>query len=158
MIRNKFNFDELRDKIIAENKKLPLILANDAKNYFLKSFKDQGFEGKKWQEVKRRMPDENEYKRSNPSARTRAILQGKGSGRLRKDVANMVQTGHSITNGYVLVVKNPYAQIHNEGLSGMAWGKHPFTMPKRQFVGDTPTLRKFLQDKLKKIINKILKS
>lgn len=35
----------------------------------------------------------------------------------------------------------PYAAIHNEGLTGSAWGKVPFKMPRRQYMpapGDPP--------------------
>lgn len=38
----------------------------------------------------------------------------------------------------------PYAQIHNEGGHGMAWGKVPFTMPKRKYMpapGERPNAK-----------------
>jgi len=42
----------------------------------------------------------------------------------------------------------PYAKIHNDGLTGRAWGKAPFKMPKRQFIGDSWNLN----EKVKKIL------
>lgn len=36
----------------------------------------------------------------------------------------------------------PYAQIHNEGLEGNAFGKYPFKMPQRKFIGISQKLRK----------------
>lgn len=125
---------------------ISLDLANTAKNEFLQNFADQGFDGKPWKEVKRRTPGTNAFKypkTKDPGRRTRAILQGKGSGRLRRDVANSVSSGHRNGNlSYTLVVNNPYAGYHNEGS-----GK----LPQRQFVGMT---RKLNNKLLKKIFEK----
>ena len=134
---NKFNFDKVLSKF--KNIDLSLDLANTAKNEFMNNFKDQGFNGNKWQAVKRKS--------------TQNILQGKGSGRLRKDVANSVSTGHKNNNlSYTLVVENEYARVHNEGLkAGRGSG---FIMPKRQFVGMTPRLN----DKLLRKINQKVKT
>ena len=50
-----------------------------------------------------------------------------------------------------------YAKIHNEGLMGLAFGKYPFKMPKRKFMGDSKILDKKLQtridNRLKKELN-----
>lgn len=132
---NKFNFNQIITKF--KNIDLSLDLANTAKNEFTNNFREQGFNGNHWQPVKRKSPQN--------------ILQGKGSGKLRKDVANSVSTGHKNSNlSYTLVVENEYAAVHNEGLrSGRGKG---FIMPKRQFVGMTARLNKKL---LKKINQKV---
>jgi phage gpG-like protein len=136
---NKFNLDKVIRNMRGLN--ISLDLANTAKNEFLGNFRNQGFNGQRWQEVKRR---------SNPSKskpRTQAILQGKGSGKLRKDVANSVQSGRRNSNlSYTLVVENEYARVHNEGLkAGRGKG---FIMPKRQFIGNTQRLNDKLLKKI----------
>lgn len=135
---NKFNFDKVLSKF--KHIDLSLDLANTAKNEFMNNFKEQGFDGNKWQAVKRKS--------------TQNILQGKGSGRLRKDVANSVSTGHKNSNlSYTLVVENEYAAVHNEGLkSGRGAG---FIMPKRQFVGTTANLNAKLLLKINQKVGKI---
>lgn len=124
---NKFNFDEVKRR--ARSVKLDLILANTAKNEFLKNFKDEGFDGNKWKKRKKTIGD-------------KPILIGqKRGGKLRKDVANSVSTGHSNgRNSYTLVVENEYAIYHNEGIGNMR---------KRQFVGLTKNLNTKLLLKVK---------
>lgn len=137
-MQNRFNFDQILSKF--NNIDLSLIMANTAKNEFMNNFREQGFNGNKWQPVKRKS--------------TQNILQGKGSGKLRKDVANSVSTGRKNSNlSYTLVVENEYAKVHNEGLkSGRAAG---FIMPKRQFVGMTKKLNAKLLQKISQKINTI---
>ena len=142
---NKFNFNEALYKI--KSLDISLDLANTAKNDFLNNFRAQGFDGKNWQEVQRRISGTKPYKypkTKDQGRKTRAILQGKGSGRLRKDVSNSVNRGVKNSNlSYTLIVQNPYAEYLNEGTN---------KMPKRQFVGLT---RKLNDDLLKKITQKI---
>jgi len=136
---NKFNFDKVIANLQRTKRDLPVKLANETKNYFLSSWNKQGFDGQKWQEVERRKPGTVAYMRAKPSERTRAILVGKGSGRLRRDVANSLRA--ATFEKIIFRVENPYAQIHNEGGMGRAFGKHSFKMPKRQFIGQTNELR-----------------
>ena len=148
---NKFNFSEVLSKL--KNTDISLDLANTAKNDFLDNFRQQGFGTSKWKEVKRRQDGTKAFKypkTKDLGRRTRAILQGKGSGRLRKDVANSVSTGHRNNNmSYSLVVDNEYAGYHNEG-SG--------NLPKRQFVGTTERLNKKLLQKISSRLNNIWKT
>ena len=133
---NKFNFDKVLSKF--KHIDLSLDMANTAKNEFMNNFREQGFNGSKWQS------------RKNNKDSGRNILIGKGrkgatGGKLRRDVANSVTTGHKNSNlSYTLIVENEYARVHNEGLkSGRGSG---FIMPKRQFVGMTSKLNaKILQ-------------
>lgn len=148
---DKFNFAQVRERMLQVKKEMPLILANQAKNDFVGNFDRQGFDGENWGEVQRRIPDTPAYKYpkdKDPGRHTRNILQGKGSGRLRKDVANSVESGYPIEGGYVGIVKNEYGQYHNTGTD---------KLPKRQFVGFTPTLVKAMRDKLTTALNDIWK-
>lgn len=138
---NKFDFRRVQIRLKEAERGLSLSLANIAKNEFLNNFRDQGFNGQKWHEVQRRTAGTKAYAgNKDPGKRTRAILQGKGSGRLRKDVANSVMNGRKNSElSYTLVVDNEYASYHNEGTT---------KIPQRQFVGMTLNLNR-------KIINKI---
>lgn len=138
---DRFQFERTIVKLRQNQQGLSLLMANLAKNSFLDNFKEQGFDGKKWKEVQRRIAGTKAYAGNKDSGkRTRAILQGKGSGRLRRDVANSVSNGHK--NGelsYTLVVDNPYAGYHNDGTS---------RIPQRQFVGMTEKLNKQIIEKI----------
>jgi len=143
---NKFNLD----KVMANLKQvdMSLDLANVAKNDFLENFKQQGFDGIHWKEVQRRVKDTDAWKyplKYNMGRRTRNILQGKGSGRLRRDVANSVARGKKNSKwSYTLVVANPYAGFHNEGTNKLA---------RRRFVGMTRRLNEMLLRKIKQKID-----
>jgi phage gpG-like protein len=150
---NSFNFDKIAQRIKSID--LSLDMANTAKMDFIQNFRNQSFNGKKWAEVERRKPETEWYKRGTQSDRNRAILQGKGSGRLRGDVENSVKTGHKNGNlSYTLIVNNPYAAVHNEGLNAKIYGKKSFKMPQRQFIGMTPELNKKLLLKISQRLNK----
>lgn len=138
---SQFDFRRVQIKLQQAEKGLSLSLANIAKNEFLDNFRAQGFNGQKWKEVQRRTAGTKAYAGNKDTGkRTRAILQGKGSGRLRKDVANSVANGRKNSElSYTLIVDNEYASYHNDGTS---------KIPQRQFVGMTEKLNK-------KILNKI---
>ncbi|MBC7383022.1 MAG: hypothetical protein H7296_08515 [Bacteroidia bacterium] len=137
---NKFNFDRVLRNFKGVD--LSLDIANVAKNDFLGNFRAQGFGGNPWQDVKRRTDPTK--KQISDGSSTRAILQGKRSGKLRKDVANSVMTGRKNSKlSYTLVVENPYAGYLNEGTPNMV---------KRQFVGTTIALNNKI---LKKIDQKL---
>ena len=144
----QFDFRRIQIRLKEAEKGLSLALANVAKNEFMNNFREQGFNGQKWQEVQRRIEGTKAYKgRKDLGKRTRAILQGKGSGRLRKDVANSVSTGVKNSElSYTLIVKNPYASYHNDGT-----GK----IPQRQFVGMTARLNKKILNKIDEKFSKI---
>lgn len=126
---DKFNFDKVIAAIERSKRTLPPRVGNETKNYFLSSWTKQGFGGEKWKEVQRRIAGTKAYKYAKPAARTRAILVGKGSGRLRRDVANSLRV--TTWDKIQFSVQNPYARYHNEGTE---------KLPKRQFVGQTREL------------------
>lgn len=144
----QFDFERIQTRLKEAEKGLSLSLANVAKNDFLNNFREQGFNGQKWREVQRRIAGTRAYAGNKDlGKRTRAILQGKGSGRLRKDVANSVSNGikHSELS-YTLIVKNEYSNYHNEGTA---------KIPQRQFVGMTEKLNKKLLNKINEKFSKI---
>ena len=146
MATTKFNFDKVKQQMLALNiaKDLGDIVASG----FDDSFKEQGFDGQQWKDVKRRISGADFYKPSkkDPAAKTRPILQGL-SGKLRRAVSNSSQSGYKINNlTYVLVVNNEYAAYHNEGTD---------KLPKRKFIGVSNKTNKRVLAFLTKKINKI---
>ena len=117
-----------------------------AANHFTTSFRNQGFTDESlqsWQPRKR-------TERSRMG--NRAILVK--SGRLRRSIRSK-RFGFLAVKIYTDV---PYARIHNDGLMGRAFGKYPFKMPKRQFIGYSGVLNRKIIAKMdvtiKRIFNK----
>lgn len=144
MLDTKFGFAQVKQNIAAMKIDLPKVLANQAQNFFAASWKNQGWEGVAWKEVKRRIPGTTEYKypkKYGTGRRTAAILvssgkkKGMSGGTLRRAVSNSIRT--QTFDSIKLVVDLPYAAIHNDG-SPMAHGGN---MPKRTFMKQSPTLK-----------------
>lgn len=122
------------------------VMATDAKKHFVASFRNQGFTDEtltRWPSRKNEISGGIASVRKR-SAGSRAILVKTGD--LRRSVRVINRTINKVVLGSDL----PYAQIHNDGLYGRAWGKHRFKMPKRQFIGHS---RKLI-DHLKKDLDK----
>lgn len=119
-----------------------------AAKHFDNSFVNEGFTDKSfwhWTPLKR---ERKRYK-------SEKILQN--TKRLRKGIkvfSNSTKNGFSVrfTN------KVKYAAIHNEGLQGLAFGRHPFKMPKRMFMGYSTVLDRKLKNIFDKRIRKIFKN
>lgn len=129
------------------------VMGVEAKKHFVSSFRNQGFTDetlKRWQS---RKGEVSGFGVSRRSAGSRAILIGKGSGDLKKSISIKAKSYNSITVGSDL----PYAQIHNDGLYGKAWGKYRFKMPKRQFIGHSRKLIDLLRNKLDVRIQNVFK-
>ena len=143
---NKFNFDLVIKRM--KDLDISLYLANTAKTDFMNNFKEQGFDGAKWKEVKRRISGTPAYeypKKKGISRRTKPILTN--TGRLRRDVSNSVKNGAKNSNlSYTLIVNNPYAGYLNEGTN---------RVPQRRFVGLTKKLNDALLQKIMQKTNKI---
>jgi phage gpG-like protein len=141
----KFNFDKIGERVAQMKRDLPRVLANDTKNYFTQNFKKQEWNGTKWAEVERRKPDTNAYKypkKGADSRHGRAILVK--SGNLRRDVGNSLERAD--WDMIKFTVRNDYGIYHNEG------GEN---LPKRQFMGDNPELRKRQLAKIKSYVQRI---
>lgn len=118
---------------------LPIIIGREAVSYFKKNFQTESWGRKKWKEVKRR---ENPWTRG--AARTRKILTGKTAD-LGRSIQYTADSGKATIHSDLI-----YAAVHNWGLkAGRGAG---FTMPQRQFIGESDELN----DKIKTIVeNKI---
>ena len=137
------------------------IMGVEARNHFVKSFKDQGFTDQtieKWEPRKDEVATTGgiDFRRSrtgfiDSNATNRAILVKTGD--LRRSIRIVAKTADSVTIGTDL----PYAQIHNEGGKGMAFGRYEFDMPKRQFMGDSQKLIEKLKLMLQKKIKQIFR-
>jgi hypothetical protein len=129
---DKFNFDVILKRMERMKSDLPVRLANQAQNFFVASFDKQGWD--------------------NGSVTPWAPRKGKvtnkpilvKTGALRRAVSASIR--NTSFQSVKLVVALPYAKYLNEGTD---------RMPKRQFVGDSATLR--LQQKTK-IISEINKA
>ena len=151
---NQFRFGAILRAKELMKRELPLLLANQAQNYFVKSWADQGWDGVKWKEVKRRESGTPEYKYPkfrDLGRRTRAIMVGgvynKKGEHLRNQVARSIQT---VSFPLIrLAVYSPYAERHNDGLNGM---------PRRRFMGQTIKLTGMQRASIDKAIDKIFKA
>lgn len=132
-------------------------MGNQAQNYFVSSFRKQGFGGVPWKEVQRREPDKAAYKypkKKGLQRRTSPILVGAGyktrGGDLRRAVGSMMKTSQmNGTTSLRMAIDNvPYAIYHNEGTEHI---------DKRPFVGQTPELTTMQEKTIKTIIDNLFK-
>jgi phage gpG-like protein len=114
------------------------------------SFDKQGFEGSPWKPRKAPLTGLKSWDKWNSG---RAVLIGQGGqGGLRGSIKGTIIQ----RSGIVRVASNKvYAAVHNEGLrAGRGRG---FTMPKRQFIGDSAGLMRKIEGIIHRNINPILK-
>lgn len=97
------DFEQWRKKVEASLKKLPLLVASDAQNFFLDSFKRTAWIGQTTENWKPRKPNKK---------RTGAALLVK-TGRLKRSIRIKRAKWNSIVIGSDV----PYAGVHNEGLN-----------------------------------------
>jgi phage gpG-like protein len=131
-----------------------------AVSLFKENFQKEGFFGERWKEVKRRQNSRNfktikhgknkgDVRAKNAFGR-RKILTG-ATGDLGRSIKYKVQKDGSVlifTDERSFESKKPYGRVHNEGLrAGRGKG---FRMPKRQFIGDHPELRKAIIEEIRK--------
>jgi phage gpG-like protein len=146
------SFNEAR-KILADLKRfesqLPAVVSEMGaigQNHFVKSFQKQGFDNvtlEKWKPRKDTRMD-----RGKPN---RAILVK--SGALRRSIRR-VPVGRYAVN---IVSDMPYAKIHNDGLTGRAFGKYSFKMPKRQFMGFSAKMNTKIERMIDRYVKKVFK-
>lgn len=135
MSQNKFTFDQVVARLKQAQVNLPWKLANIAQNYFASTFRTGSFDGRKWQEVQRRMKPAPP---SDRQANKRGILIGK-TRNLMDSVRHSIRevSWERITLGTDV----PYASTHNEGTD---------KIPKREFMGDAKELRDQLDKEIRK--------
>lgn len=146
-MRNRFNFQAIRQQLEATKRVLPVLLAKQAENYFTDSFKKQALGSTTWQEVQRRTPGTYLYKypqRPKASSRTRPILIGTGN--LRRKVSRSIH--ESTWRRVRLVVDLPYAKVHNDGGNNT---------PARPYMKQTTELTRMQTKLVTTTVNKIWK-
>lgn len=111
--------------------RLTRLIAQDSVNFFVRSFNIQGFEDvsvSRW--PSRRGEIRGGIARvSRRSSGSRAILIRSG------DLKRSVRIRRLYSSSGVIGSDLVYAAIHNFGLDGRAYGKYPFRMPQRKFIG-----------------------
>lgn len=118
-----------------------ILIGNEAKNFFVASFRKQGHEDRSIDHWKPRKREDNR--------KGRAILVD--SGDLRRSIirepVNKSQLQVKISTDL------PYAKVHNEGGTMKGGGK----MPKRQFMGDSYKLNELCKKIIVSQLDKIFK-
>lgn len=146
----KFNFASKLRRFYELKTVLPRICGEESVRFFQDSWKNQGFTNQsvsKWKEVQRRIPGTNPYKypkNKDRGRRTRSILVGKGSGRLRRSI----RRGYTSFSKTVIATDVPYAKYHNEGTD---------KIPKRQFMGRSKQLDVKVKNTISKELDKIFR-
>lgn len=124
---------------------LPEKAGNLALRRFKENFQNEGFFGRKWKEVKRRLNP-----KTKGAARTRKILTGQTAD-LGRSLQLSTQPGKAMIESDL-----PYSVAHNEGTSTAGRGRHT-RIPKRQFMGEHDSLTREIKELVKKEIDKALR-
>lgn len=120
-------------RIVDNQDKLTITIAEDIKDGSIKNFDRESFNGQNWLE--------------NKKPNGKKILED--SGRLKNDVRNAVRNGYKTgKDSYSLVVATPYAGYHQEGTS---------KLPQREFIGMTPEIDKKIITDITTLIDKAFK-
>lgn len=182
---SKFGFDKALKNMERLKETLPPLLANQAQNFFVQSWRKQGWDDGGIQRWKPRQD-------KGPKSQGRAILVK--SGKLRRAIGQSIR--EQSFERIKLVVALPYAFVHNEGYNGPRRAHsravfsrssttqfiglqrkdgnrklpktpvypkageqkvkaHNLNIPKRQFMGDSKTLRKQQEKLIEKELGKI---
>lgn len=116
------------------------------------SFQNESFQGSHWREVQRRTPSTASYRynqKRHPARLTRPILTGDTG-----DLARSIKASYG-TASVTIFSDKVYAKVHNEGLrSGRGSG---FIMPKRQFIGNSPSLQQQVNQAISDKLNQLFK-
>ena len=145
-----FKFRLTKRLFASQKRTLPIVLGNIAKNFFLEAFRKGGFTDtgfKRWKQRRKRLG----RGRTSPTLKEAATLVL--TGKLKRSIRVRPAT-FKLTRIFTNVV---YAAIHNFGLQGIAFGKHPFEMPEREFIGDSRTLERKLERRIFKELDKVFK-
>ena len=134
MQRKEWPLKKVDDKFADLAKELPIILGNEAKNFFVDAIiKDGGFTDTTL------IPYKPRKRGSRRNAGRRILID---SGRLYRSIQVKRRSMRSVTIGTDV----PYASYHNEGIEGR--------LPKRQFIGNSKTLESKLEKEIVKELDK----
>ena len=127
------------------------IIKGEAANFVTENFEKEGFQNgglQKWKPRKKPETVNEGTRKSDGSKAGRALL--KQTGKLKRQATHPKVVGNHVD----FVFTMPYAEVHNEGLqAGRGAG---FTMPKRQFIGQSKDLDARVQKKAIDFLNKKL--
>jgi len=132
-----------RLKFEALKKQLPNDVAIMALKHYDLNFKRQGFDGEKWQEVKRRIPETKAYKYASKVQKTRAILSGNTKLLAKSNYIKSVSWDR-----IVIANSSKYGIYHNYGTS---------KLPQRKFLGYSKVLNKKIVNFVGNQLNKVFK-
>ena len=127
---------------------IPRIVANRGVELFKHNFQQQGFFGRRWQDVKRRTnPPKSQLGKASTM---RPILTG-ATGNLGRSI--QARPGNaSVTFSSDL----PYSSAHNYGTNNA--GRHHRTrIPQRQFMGDHPQIDQMVQKTIAEQLDKLFR-
>lgn len=139
---------------------VPDIIGVEAVNHYKASFDNQGFTDEvlnPWKEVKRRDPSSPWFGHSGQTGRfsqertTAPILSGE-----TRELRNAIRYV-KIPGGARVMNEKPYAAVHQFGLPAKVYGKKPFVMPRRKFIGRSVVLMSNINNKIQREIVKIIK-
>lgn len=158
-----YSFTDIKPKLSNVKRRLPLMLGNEATNFFRDSFRRQGWKDRFTEMWRARNP---KYAQRNQG---RAILMN--TGRLRNSI-RLIKYSFALTE---IGTDVPYAAAHNWGFKGRVnVPKHQrrsrdgsyhevqahsrqMNMPRRQFMGNSDSLEKELERIIESEIDKIFK-
>ena len=155
MAKNRGGTESLKRKMMAVKQTydiLPNVLGNEAVKFFKKNFNNEGFTDGNlipWKPRKNRIKGFSTNSKMDSSRKTLTK-----SGDLKNSIKLTMATKRMVR----IESDMPYSRIHNYGGDGLAFGKHPFKMPKRRFMGDSKTLRMLLTKKITSNFNKAFKA
>lgn len=142
-----FKFGLTKKIFLSQKRRLPIVLGNMAKNFFLEAFRKGGFTDvgfKRWKQRRKRLGKG----RTSPTLKEAANLTL--TGKLKRSIKVRPAT-FKLTRIFTNLV---YAGIHNFGLQGLAFGKAQFKMPEREFIGNSRTLERKLERRIVREIDK----
>lgn len=138
----------------------PYLAGDIAVNHFRENFDKEGFVNnglQKWKEVERRKKESSWY--GFKPGNKKNFSQTRASDPILKDTNELRDaTDYDVrSNGEVAIVNDKsYAEVHNDGGTAYIFGKKPFTMPKRQFIGHSKELDRKLEDMITDELERII--
>jgi len=145
MATSPWGLDDLESKMARIRREVPMEVALVTQRYFEDSWRKQGWDGKRWKEVLRRIPGTSAYKypkKRGLGRRTRSILDQ--TGRTRRAFASTSRRWERIE----IINSSPQAEFLNEGTENMV---------ARTFIGQTEELTRKQIDIITKAIDAIFK-
>lgn len=127
---------------------IPKKVGNLLVSAFKRNFQEEGFFGESWQDVKRRThPSKGQAGKADSR---RKILTGRTG-----DLGRSIQ--YKVEEGRVTIYSDlPYSAAHNEGTQNAGRG-HRTKIPKRQFIGDHPQVRRIVRETVEKSLRQVIR-